>query len=101
MLYDDGKVRLLLTHGDDYVVAHRLDTGAEVWRCGGLNSKENYNRTLRLVASPAIEDGIVVVPSAKRGPVIALRGEGTGDITGSKEYQLWKRRAARPTFPLR
>jgi outer membrane protein assembly factor BamB len=99
MLYDDGKLRLLLTHGDDYIVAHRLDTGAEVWRCGGINPKENYNRTLRLVASPAIEEGIVVVPSAKRGPVIALRGEGLGDITGSKEYQLWRRPRGTPDIP--
>jgi outer membrane protein assembly factor BamB len=99
VLYDDGKVRLLLTHGDDYIVAHRLDTGAEVWRCGGINPKDNYNQTLRLVASPAIEDGIVVVPSAKRGPVIALRGEGSGDITGSKEFQLWRRPRGTPDIP--
>jgi outer membrane protein assembly factor BamB len=99
VLYDDGKARLLLTHGDDYIVAQRLDTGAEVWRCGGINPKDNYNRTLRLVASPAIEDGVVVVPSAKRGPVIALRGEGTGDITGSKEFQLWRRPRGTPDIP--
>jgi outer membrane protein assembly factor BamB len=99
MLYDDGKVRLLLTHGDDYIVAHRLDTGAEVWRCGGINPKDNYNKTLRLVASPAIEDGIIIVPSAKRGPVIALRGEGKGDITDSKEFQLWRRPRGTPDVP--
>ena len=53
MLYDDGKLKFLLTHGADYVVAHRLEDGAEIWRCGGLNPKEHYNPTLRLVASPA------------------------------------------------
>jgi len=99
MIYDDGKMRLLLTHGDDYIIAHRLDTGKEVWRCGGINPKENYNETLRLVASPAVEDGTIIVPSAKRGPVIALRGEGNGDITGSKDFQIWKRSRGTPDVP--
>ncbi len=99
MLYDDGKLRLLLTHGDDYIVAHRLDTGEEVWRCGGINPKGNYNPTLRLVASPATEGGIIIVPSAKRGPVIALRGDGKGDITDSKEFQLWRRPGGTPDVP--
>jgi outer membrane protein assembly factor BamB len=99
MIYDDGKRRLLLTHGDDYIIAHRLDTGAEVWRCGGINPKDNYNPTLRLVASPAIEGGIIIVPSAKRGPVIALRGEGKGDITDSKDFQLWRRPNGTPDVP--
>jgi outer membrane protein assembly factor BamB len=99
VIYDDGKVRLLLTHGDDYIIAHRLDTGEEVWRCGGLNPKDNYNETLRLVASPVIEDGLIVVPSAKRGPVIALTGEGKGDITGSKEFQRWKLSRGTPDVP--
>ncbi len=99
MIYDDGKLRLLLTHGDDYIIAHRLDTGAEVWRCGGINPKDNYNPTLRLVASPAIEGGIIIVPSAKRGPVIALRGEGKGDITDSKDFQLWRRPNGTPDVP--
>jgi outer membrane protein assembly factor BamB len=99
MLYDDGKTRLLLTHGDDYIVAQRLDTGEEVWRCGGINPKSKYNPFLRLVASPAIEGGIIIVPSAKRGPVIALRGEGKGDITDSKDFQLWRRPNGTPDVP--
>jgi outer membrane protein assembly factor BamB len=99
MLYDDGKLRLLLTHGDDYIVAHRLDTGEEVWRCGGLNPKSHYNPTLRLVASPAVEGGIIIVPSAKRGPVIALRADGKGDVTDSKQFQLWRRPHGTPDVP--
>ncbi|HET6328346.1 MAG TPA: PQQ-binding-like beta-propeller repeat protein [Planctomycetaceae bacterium] len=99
MMYDDGKVRLLITHGNDYIVAHRLDTGEEVWRCGGINPKSHYNQFLRLVASPAIEDGVIIVPSAKRGPVIAVRGTGKGDITDSKDFQLWKRDRGTPDVP--
>ncbi len=37
MLYDDGKLKFLLTHGGDYIVAHRLSDGVELWRHGGMN----------------------------------------------------------------
>ena len=69
----------LLTHGGDYTIAHSLedgDDGAELWRLGGLNPPADYNTTLRLVASPAVGEGpagpLVIVPSAKRGPVFAV-----------------------------
>ena len=32
MMYDDGKLKFLLTHGADYLVAHRLEDGSEIWR---------------------------------------------------------------------
>ncbi|HEX4148645.1 MAG TPA: PQQ-binding-like beta-propeller repeat protein, partial [Pirellulales bacterium] len=38
-LYRAGKTEFLLTHGCDYVVAHRLNDGKEIWRCGGMNPK--------------------------------------------------------------
>ena len=70
----------LLTHGGDYAIAHSLEVGedgAELWRLGGLNPPgETYNTTLRLVASPAVGVGpagpLVIVPTAKRGPVFAV-----------------------------
>ena len=37
VLYDDGKLKFLLTHGGDYIVAHRLSDGQEIWRHGGMN----------------------------------------------------------------
>ena len=99
MMYDDGKLKFLLSHGADYLVAHRLEDGKEIWRCGGLNPKAHYNPTLRLVASPAIVPGLIVVPSAKNGPVLALRPDGTGDITNSKQYFVWKRPRNTPDVP--
>ena len=70
----------LLTHGADYTIAHSLragEDGAELWRLGGLNPPgETYHTTLRFVASPAVGEGpaggLVVVPTAKRGPVVAV-----------------------------
>lgn len=89
MIYDDGERKFLLTHGADYVVAHRLSDGKEIWRCGELNRKTNYDPTLRFVASPTSADGIIVVPSAKKGPLLALRPDGMGDITANKAAHLW------------
>ncbi len=88
-IYRDGDEAFLLTHGADLIVAHDLKTGKELWRSGGLNPEERYDRTLRLVASPTTAEGIIVAPSAKRSPLIAVRPGGSGDITNSSSYQLW------------
>jgi outer membrane protein assembly factor BamB len=90
VLYKDGDRSLLLIHGGDVVSAHRLTDGAEVWRCGSLNPKDDYNRFLRFVASPACQSGLVVVPSAKSGPVLGIRPDGKGDVTGT-DHVTWRR----------
>ena len=89
MMYDFGGHKFLLTHGADFLIAHDINTGKEIWRCGGLNVKTNYDNTLRFVASPACADGIIVVPSAKRGPTLAIRPDGKGDITNDKSAHRW------------
>lgn len=104
IIYDDGKQKYLVTHGADYAVAHSLDTGEELWRCGGLNPKEatpgkRYNPTLRFVASPAAVPGLIVVPSAKNGPVLGLRPDSQGDVTGSDSAHIWIRGDNTPDVP--
>lgn len=86
-LYRDGNQAFLLTHGADYVIAHDLADGHEIWRCGGLQPAK-YNSTLRLVASPVAVPGLIVAPSAKEGQVVAIRPGGSGDITNT-EFKLW------------
>ncbi len=90
VMYDDGKTKFLLSHGADFIVAHDLKDGHELWRCGNLNAKTKYDPTLRFVASPATGDGIIVVPTAKGAPVIALKPDGKGDITNKSDLLLWK-----------
>lgn len=99
VLYRDDKTELLLTHGCDYIVAHRLADGEEVWRCGGLNLKSNYNPTLRFVASPLAVPGMVIVPSAKNGPVLALDPHSQGDITDKSQGHFWTRDHNTPDVP--
>ena len=99
VIYRDGKTELLLTHGADCIVAHRLTDGKEIWRCGGLNPKGHYNNTLRFVASPVAVPGLIVVPSAKNGPVLGLRPDGKGDVTTNAAAHLWTRAQNTPDVP--
>lgn len=100
-LYDDGQRRYLVTHGADYAIAYDLKTGDEVWRLGGLNPRDDpdrrYHPTLRFVASPVANEGVVVVPTAKNGPIFAIRGDQQGDLTGAEH--LWVRDANTPDVP--
>ncbi|MDB2686783.1 PQQ-binding-like beta-propeller repeat protein, partial [Mariniblastus sp.] len=90
-IYRDADRSLLLIHGADFLTAHDLDTGEEIWRCGGLNGAgDNYNPTFRFVASPAFSDGKIIVPSAKNGPMLCLKPDGKGDITEDKTVNIWR-----------
>ena len=78
VMWSNGKDAYLIAHGNDYATAHNLKDGSEIWRLGDLNVKDRYDRTLRFVASPVATPDLIVVPSAKRGPVIGVKPEATG-----------------------
>ena len=99
VLYRDDKQEFIIVHAADYISGHRLTDGSEIWRCGGLNSKARYNPSLRFVATPAIIPGLIVVPSAKNGPVIGLSPSATGRITEQSDSHLWKRNDNTPDVP--
>ncbi|MEE8524549.1 MAG: PQQ-binding-like beta-propeller repeat protein [Thermoanaerobaculia bacterium] len=99
-LFRAGEEKLLLIHGADYLTAHRPSDGAEAWRHGGLNPEDSYNPSFRLVATPVVADGLVVLPTAKRGPVYGLRPAGAkGDITGSESHTAWHMERGTPDVP--
>ncbi|MFQ5734132.1 MAG: PQQ-binding-like beta-propeller repeat protein [Planctomycetaceae bacterium] len=93
ILYSTPKQDLFITHGADYTIAYDPKTGDEIWRLGGLNPQgdpeKRYHPTLRFVASPAAAEGLVVIPTAKRYPVFAIRADGKGDVTGNKAVHVW------------
>lgn len=79
----------IIVSGGDCVTAHDPETGKEIWRCEGLNPRNNpYYRT---VASPLVV-GEMVFACTKGGPMIALKGGGKGDVTES--HTAWTRRTA-------
>ena len=99
ILYRDAEREYLVVHGADYVTAHSLEDGSEIWRCGGLNPISSYNYSLRFVTSPVATEGLIVVPSAKNGPVLGINpAAAPGDITDS-EWQIWKRQRGTPDVP--
>lgn len=97
-----GKDALLLVHGNDYCTAHNLDDGKEVWRLAGLNPQrpgEQYHRTQRFVASPAVSVDLIVVPTAKRGPVVGVSPTARGRIEVGGAGELWRTPKNTPDVP--
>lgn len=89
ILYQEGKLKYLIVHGGDYTTGHRLEDGSEIWRVGDLNPFDNYNRFLRFVASPSYGDGVIVCPTAKNGPVVAVDAQAQGKVTHTPQ-ELWR-----------
>lgn len=95
VIYRHGERMALLTHGQDHTIAFDLETGAELWRLGGLNGPTEINqtpfdRTLRFVASPTVSEGLAVIPTAKKGPAVALRPtEAKGTVPTTSPVIAW------------
>ncbi len=71
----EGRKQIVM-NGQNCARAYDLETGAELWRCGG--------QTQRPVASAVAGDGLVFVGSGFRGSFLgAFRLDGRGDIEGS------------------
>jgi outer membrane protein assembly factor BamB len=99
-LYRFDKQEFLVVHGADYITAHDLKDGHEIWRCGGLNAADNYNLYFRFVTSPVAVPGLIVVPSAKNGPVLGINPQNAeGDITNSTANFHWKLAQNTPDVP--
>ncbi|MDB6124809.1 MAG: WD40-like repeat-like protein [Pedosphaera sp.] len=73
-----GKPEILIA-GGNCATAHDAASGEELWRCGGLNSKNDSY--FRIVPSPVVADGLVVACAPKREPVFAIKDGGKGLVT--------------------
>jgi outer membrane protein assembly factor BamB len=95
----DGKNEYLIVHGCDYTTGHNLADGSEIWRLSDLNPKSKYHPTLRLVASPVATTDLIVVPTAKGGPVIGVKPAAKGKITAGSSFEQWRRGRDTPDVP--
>ena len=93
--YPEQKVDVIVVLGGDYVTGHDAETGAEVWRSGGLNPRRSPN--YRIVPSPTVRDGMIFAPT-RQTPLLALKAGGKGDITLSHLAWRWTGRGA-PDVP--
>lgn len=71
-----------IVNGENYARSYDLETGRELWRCGG--------QTERPVACAVSAEGLVVVGSGFRGNYMgAFRLDGKGDI-GDTKHVVWE-----------
>ena len=98
-LWRSGKDAVLIVHGNDYATGHDLQDGHEIWRVGGLNPKTRYNPTLRFIASPVAAPDLIVVPSAKNGPVVGLKPTAKGMIEAGNSQEQWRLPSNTPDVP--
>ena len=90
-VWEKGEQALLIVHGNDYCTAHKLGDGAEVWRVNELNPKAAYNRNWRAVSSPLVTPDLIVIPSCKQYPTVALRPDGAaGLIAPGSPSEAWR-----------
>jgi len=68
--------------GGDCTTASSADTGKEIWRCGGLNSRNDSS--FRVVPSPVVANGIVIACAPKHEPVFGIKDGGKGLVTDSR-----------------
>lgn len=95
VVYRSNAEELLIILGADHVTAHRADTGAEVWRVGGLNPTQH--KYFRSIASPAVLDGVVIAPYARGDLVTGIKLGGKGDVTTT--HVAWKKQGNGPDVP--
>lgn len=74
-----GKTEIVIA-GGDYVTGNDAETGAELWRGGGLRNFQHLGDA-RLVPTPLVADGMIIVSGPKRNPMLAFHDGGHGDIT--------------------
>lgn len=90
VLFGRGDGAQLIVHGADYTTAHAPRTGKELWRFSGFHG-DQYNPSLRLVASPVVAGDLLVIPTAKNGPVFGLEPrKASGEIKPDAAAVRWQ-----------
>jgi outer membrane protein assembly factor BamB len=80
LIVEHGDRQQVVLQGENFVRSYDLQTGEELWRCGG--------QTFRPVASPVAIDDLVIVGSGFRGAFMgAFHLDGSGDIEGTPQVE--------------
>ncbi|MDB6021791.1 MAG: WD40-like repeat-like protein, partial [Pedosphaera sp.] len=69
----------IIMMGGNCTTAHDAQTGEELWRCGGLNSRDDSY--FRVVPSPVVADGMIISCAPKKEPVFGIKDDGKGLVT--------------------
>src|SRR5262249_10401712 len=55
-----------------------------------------YNKFFRFVASPVATTGLIVVPTAKNGPVVGIKPDASGKLMPGSEGEQWRKPSNTP-----
>ena len=83
----DGKETIVIW-GADRLTGHDPKTGETWWTCEGFNPEDKA--MWRVIASPAFDGDIAVIPYGRTKFTAAVKMGGSGDIT--KTARLWERK---------
>jgi len=88
LLTREGNHNVIIVWGADHLTGHNTATGEMIWECGGFNpdQKEYW----RVIASPAISNGIAVVPYGRGKYLAGVKLGGSGTIT--ETARLWEKK---------
>jgi outer membrane protein assembly factor BamB len=95
---ENGNHSVIIIVGANYVTAHDSESGAEVWRCAGLNDR--HEMFWRIVPSPLVANGMIIACGPKRDPVLGIRDGGHGLVTDTHVAWRFKEYPADCVTPL-
>jgi outer membrane protein assembly factor BamB len=89
-----GGKKQLLVAGGDVLTGHDAETGAELWRGGGINKDKGKGggEWMRVVASPVSAGDLAFVCGPKNSAAIAYKSDGKGDVTESGQAWVFNER---------
>lgn len=87
-LITEGDQATLMVWGADHLTGHDAGTGEMTWVCGEFNPEKKA--LWRVIASPAVSQGIALVPYGRGRFLAGIKLGGSGDIT--KEARLWEKK---------
>jgi outer membrane protein assembly factor BamB len=99
-LWHEGKETCLVILGNDYVTCHRISDGSEIWRAAGIQPpKGKYFEAHRIIASPAAEGDLLVVPTARNMHLFAMKPGAQGKLEPGNSFELWRNAKGAPDVP--
>jgi outer membrane protein assembly factor BamB len=88
LVITENKQKTLVVWGADHLTGHNAVNGELLWQSGGFNPQNKiYWRT---IASPAVSNGIAVVPYGRGKHLAGIKIGGSGDI--KKTARLWEKK---------
>lgn len=86
--FDGSPRKEIVVIGGDTVTGHDKDTGKELWRAGNWNPGKVEH--WRIVPSVVTGDGLAFACAPKKGPVMAIKAGGEGNVTDT--HIAWQTR---------